>query len=180
MKRAVFLDRDGVVNRPLVKNGKPCSPRTFERFELYVGVKDILELYRQEGFLNIVVSNQPDIARGLMSLETLEQMHEFVRNNLPIDDILICPHDDGDGCDCRKPKSGLLLTAAREWQIDLKSSFMIGDQWKDVEAGRNAGCTTILLDYAYNQDAKPDFRAQDLWSAAEIVLCARRETYGLG
>jgi D-sedoheptulose 7-phosphate isomerase len=170
MKRAVFLDRDGVINNATIKEGKPFSPRKFEDFELCEGTKEILEAFQKKGFINIIVTNQPDISRGLMKWKDLEKIHNFIRGKLSVDDILVCPHDDKDNCDCRKPKSGLLLKAAEERNISLKNSFVIGDRWKDIEAGRNAGCTTILIDYPYNRDVNADFRVKDLASAGEIIL----------
>jgi len=175
MTKAVFLDRDGVINKVILKNDKPLSPRRIEDFEISDGIREFLLASKSEGFLNIAVTNQPDIARGLMSWETLEKMHKLVRDNLPIDDIFVCYHHDSDNCNCRKPKPGLLLEAAQKWEIDLRNSFMIGDQWKDMEAGWDAGCTTILLDRPYNQGAKSDFRTKDLLSTIEIILGSRKE-----
>jgi D-sedoheptulose 7-phosphate isomerase len=170
MNQGLFLDRDGVINKVILRYGQPFSVRRFDEFELVEGVREVLEAFRKEGFINIIVTNQPDIARGLMKKEELEKMHVLIREELPVDDILVCPHDDNDNCNCRKPKSGLLLKAAKERNIDLKSSFVIGDQWKDMEAGKNAGCTTVLIDYPYNKEVKADFRVKDLSSAEEIIL----------
>jgi len=170
MKRAIFLDRDGVINKAILKEGKPSSPKRFERFEFLEGVREVLEKFRREGFLNIIITNQPDIKRGLMKWETLEKMHRLIKEDLPIDDIFVCPHDDIDSCQCRKPRSGMLLEAAKRWDIDLKGSFLVGDQSKDMEAGKNAGCITIIIDYLYNREAEPDFRVNDLQSAMKIVL----------
>jgi D-glycero-D-manno-heptose 1,7-bisphosphate phosphatase len=119
--------------------------------------------------LNIVITNQPDISRGAMDISELEAMHRRIRETLPVDEILTCPHDDNDACDCRKPRPGMLLTAAQTWNIDLRQSFTIGDQWKDMEAGKAAGCTTVLIDYPYNQDVRADVRVPDLPSALQII-----------
>lgn len=175
MRRAIFLDRDGVINRIIIKEGKPFSPRKFEDFKLVDGVKDILERFRAEGLLNIIVTNQPDIARGLMKKEELQKMHSLIRENLPVDDIFICPHDNADNCNCRKPKPGMLLEAAKKWDIDLNESFMIGDSWKDIEAGRNAGCTTLLIDSPYNKQIDSDLRANELSAVAEMILNSQKK-----
>ena len=175
MKRAIFLDRDGVINSTIIKKGKPFSPRRLEDFELVDGIKDILERFRVRGLLNIIVTNQPDIARGLMKKEELRKMHNLIRENLPVDDIFICPHDDADNCSCRKPKPGMLLEAAKKWDIDLSESFMIGDSWKDIEAGRNAGCTTLLIDSPYNKQIDSDLRANELSAVAEIILNSQKK-----
>jgi len=169
MSRAIFLDRDGVVNRVILKNGKPFSPRTVEEFALSEGIADFIVESRKAGFLNIIFTNQPDIARGLMDSKTLQAMHDFVRNNLVVDDIFICTHDNADDCLCRKPKPGMLTDAAGKWKIDLGGSFVIGDQWKDMDAGKIAGCTTILLDCPYNKNVGCDFRVKNLRSALEII-----------
>ncbi len=176
MEKAIFLDRDGVINKVVLKNNKPFSPNRFEDFEFLDGVKDILQKFKEKGFLNIIITNQPDIARGRMDWETLEMMHCYTKANLPVDDIFVCPHDDIDDCCCRKPKPGLLFEAAKKCNIDLKDSFLIGDQGKDVEAGRCAGCTTILIDCPYNKKQDSDFKVSDLYSAVEIILnsCEKR------
>lgn len=175
MKQAIFLDRDGVINSTIIKEGKPFSPRKFEDFEFVDGIKNVLERFKTEGLLNIVVTNQPDIARGLMKKEELRKMHNLIRENLPVDDIFICPHDDADNCNCRKPKPGMLLEAAKKWDIDLSESFMIGDSWKDIEAGRNAGCTTLLIDSPYNKQIDSDLRANGLSAVAEMILNSRKK-----
>jgi D-glycero-D-manno-heptose 1,7-bisphosphate phosphatase len=169
MNRAVFFDRDGVINRIVLRGGKICSPRCLSEFEILPGARDALERSRAMGFLNIVITNQPDIARGLMPVAKLESMHRRIREALAVDDIVICPHDDADRCDCRKPRPGMLLAAAWDWKIDLKASFVIGDQWKDVEAGKAAGCTTILIDYPHNQATGADVRVQDLAEALRVI-----------
>jgi D-glycero-D-manno-heptose 1,7-bisphosphate phosphatase len=170
MKRAVFLDRDGVINRIIFRTGKPCSPRNVSEFEILDGVSDALASLRRAGFLNIVITNQPDITRGLMDVQKLESMHNRLRETLPVDDVLVCPHDDRDGCSCRKPKPGMLLAAAEKWGLDLQGSFVIGDQWKDVAAGKDAGCTTILVDYPHNRDTQVDYRAGSLAEAVQYIL----------
>ena len=172
MQRAIFLDRDGVINKVIFRkdNNKPESPRSFEEFELFEGTEDFLKRLKKEGFLTIIVTNQPDIARGLTSRKTLNKMHNFIKDNLSIDDIFVCPHDGDNSCQCRKPKLGMLLQAAKKWDIDLKNSFFIGDTWRDVGTGENAGCTTILIDYPYNKKIKSDFRVNDLKWAGKIIL----------
>jgi D-glycero-D-manno-heptose 1,7-bisphosphate phosphatase len=169
MRRAVFLDRDGVVNRVILKDGKPFSPRTLDEFVFCDAAGKFICDSREAGFLNIVFTNQPDISRGLVKLKAIEQIHELIRQNLKVDDIMLCPHDDKDNCRCRKPKSGMLTDAAKKWQIDLGSSFVIGDQWKDIAAGTNAGCRTILLDCPYNKNVESDYRIKDLSSAFKII-----------
>ncbi len=172
MQRAIFLDRDGVINKVIFRenSNKPKSPRKFEEFELIEGVEDFLKKLKEKEFLTIIVTNQPDVARGFTSWETLNKMHNFIKENLSIDDIYTCPHDDNSSCQCRKPKPGMLRQAAKKWDVDLKNSFLIGDNWRDIGAGENAGCTTILIDYPYNKKIKSDFRVDDLKCAGKIIL----------
>ena len=172
MKRAVFLDRDGVLNRSRVREGRPCAPVSLAEFELLPGVAEAVTGLRKAGFLLIVVTNQPDVASGVVSREVLEQIHQELRVLLPIDDIKVCCHVEEDGCTCRKPKPGMLLEAAREWSIDLNRSFMVGDRWRDVSAGKAAGCRTIFVDYGYAERLidPPDFRVTSLREAASIIL----------
>lgn len=152
MRRAVFLDRDGVINRSLVREGKPYAPTRISEFELLPGVPAALSRLRQHGFLNIVVTNQPDIATGKQRREDLDALHQQLLTKLAVDAIKVCCHVDADDCDCRKPKPGLLLEAAREFNIDLGQSFMVGDRWRDIAAGQLAGCKScFFIDYAYSE-----------------------------
>lgn len=172
VKCAIFLDRDGVINRAVVRNGRPYPPATLDDFILLPGVVSAILALRNAGFLIIVVTNQPDVAMGLQRREVVEAMHEKLLSTGLIDDIKVCYHIDADGCDCRKPKPGMLIDAAREWQIDLKNSFMVGDRWRDVEAGNSVGCFTYHIDYQYQEKApeKPDVVVATLQSAAQHIL----------
>lgn len=143
---AVFLDRDGVINRAIMRNGKPTPPASLEELEILPGVPEALRTFQSAGWLRIVVTNQPDVVRGTQTRQAVEAINAALLAALPLDDILVCYHDDQDQCDCRKPQPGLLIRAAAKYNIDLASSFMIGDRWKDVEAGRRAGCRTVLID----------------------------------
>ena len=171
-RRAVFLDRDGVLTRSLLRDGKPAAPTTVAEFELLPGVVDAVNRLHAAGFLLIVVTNQPDVSTGLTQREAVGEMHQRLYGWLPVDDIKVCYHVEADGCDCRKPKPGMLLTSSRERGIDLKSSWMIGDRWRDVAAGKAAGCRTILVEchYAERKAEAPDFTVQSLPGAAEIIL----------
>ncbi len=172
MKRAVFLDRDGIINRAVVRDGKPYPPATLEEFELLPGVEQAIHALCKAGFLIIVVTNQPDVATGVQRREVVEAMHDKLRTAGLCDDIKVCYHVEADGCDCRKPKPGMLLDAAREWQIDLARSFMVGDRWRDVAAGKAAGCFTFFIDYKYQeqQAEKPDAVVASLAEAAKLIL----------
>jgi D-glycero-D-manno-heptose 1,7-bisphosphate phosphatase len=170
--RAVFLDRDGVLNRAMVREGKPYPPASAAEVEILPGVVEALRRLKEAGFVLIVVSNQPDVARGTTPKETVEEINVYLAERLPIDRFITCYHDDIDNCDCRKPRSGMLLNGAREFNLDLTSSYMVGDRWRDVEAGRNAGCKTIFIDYGYDEQRTQlyDFRVSSLHEAASIIL----------
>ena len=171
-QRAVFLDRDGVLNANLVRDGKPFAPRRIEDFRLLPGVEDAVRRLKAAGFLAIVVTNQPDVAAGLTPRATVDAMHARLRAILPLDDIKVCWHRDVDACACRKPKPGMLLEAAAEHDVDLAASYMIGDRWRDIDAGRAAGCTTILVDHGLVQEqpARPDFKVSSLEEAVALIL----------
>ena len=178
-ERAVFLDRDGVINRALVRDNKPYPPSSFAEFEILPGVAEACAKLKQAGFLLVVTTNQPDVGRGTISLELVESLHAHMQRELPLDRVEVCYHP-GKGasdCDCRKPKPGMLLRAAQELNIDLKQSYMVGDRWRDIDCGHAAGCTTILIDYDYDEPLRlaPHHRAQSLVEAADIILALSRK-----
>jgi len=156
----------------MVRNGRPYAPTSLDEFELLPGVDEAVASLRRAGFLLIVVTNQPDVATGEVSASVLDAMHQKLRALLTLDDIKVCCHVDTDGCLCRKPRPGMLLEAAREWSIDLDRSFMVGDRWRDVSAGKAAGCTTLFVDcgYAERQVDAPDFVVTSLAEAVRIIL----------
>lgn len=170
--KAVFLDRDGVLNRALVRQGILTPPRRLDEVEILPGVPQALHRLHRAGMRLIVVTNQPDVARGSLSRETVEQLHARLRSELPLDDIRVCYHDDHDKCDCRKPKPGMLLAAARDFGLDLAASYMVGDTWRDVQAGRQAGCKVALIEQGYHPegDVQPHTRVSSLAEAAEWIL----------
>ena len=171
-RRAVFLDRDGVINRAVVREGRPYPPSSMEQLDIMPGASEALSRLRHAGFYLIVVTNQPDVARGTQTRETTEAIHLALQARLPLDEFRVCYHDDGDHCVCRKPRPGLLLDAAREAAVDLSASYMVGDRWRDIEAGQQAGCTTVLIDYGYAeaQRSEPDARVKSIAEAADWIL----------
>jgi D-glycero-D-manno-heptose 1,7-bisphosphate phosphatase len=175
--RAVFFDRDGVINRVLIHDGKPFSPRNLEEFVFNEGIQEAVPKLKDRGYKIIIITNQPDLARGKISQQTLDSMTQKIRGEIPVDDIFVCPHDDHHECSCRKPKPGLILAAAEKWGLDLSASYFIGDTWKDTEAGRAAGCQTILIDAVYNQDVACDFRVQSLSEAASLILSRQNKLF---
>lgn len=171
-RQAVFLDRDGVINRSVVRNGKPFPPENLAAMELIPGVPEAMQLLTNQGFLLIVVTNQPDVAKGITARDTVEEINGYLKNCLPIDEIFTCYHDDQANCDCRKPAPGSLLSAAQKHHIDLEKSYMIGDRWRDIEAGERAGCRTIFIDYGYDekQPITMNYKVETLLEAAYVIL----------
>jgi len=169
--KAVFLDRDGVINHVVFHKevNKPSSPWNIEEFKLIKGIYKPLMKLKKMGFLLFIISNQPDINRGRIKNGTTEKINKIIYEKFPIEDIMICPHDDKDNCVCRKPKPGMIEIIAKKYNINIKESFLIGDGWKDIEAGKKAGLTTILIDKDYNRDAKADYRVKNLEKSFEII-----------
>ena len=152
MKPALFLDRDGTINRSDVRDGRPYAPTRAEDFQILPGVAETIANVKEAGFPVIVITNQPDISTGKQSVEILDAMHARLTEELGIDDIFVCPHVDNHHCDCRKPRPGLILAAAQKWDVDCSRSIMAGDRWRDVDAGRAAGCATVFIDHGYAED----------------------------
>lgn len=168
----MFLDRDGVLSRAIVRNGKPFAPSSEADLEILPGVHDALCRLRAAGFYLVVVTNQPEVARGTLAPAVLDRMHARLSRDLPIDDIRVCPHDDADQCACRKPRPGLLEAAAGDAGLSLGESVMVGDRWRDIEAGRQAGCTTVFIDHGYDERRpdQPDAIVRSMSEAADWIL----------
>ncbi|NTW99378.1 MAG: HAD-IIIA family hydrolase [Geobacteraceae bacterium] len=172
MKRAVFLDRDGVTIEAIVREGKPYSPATLSAVKITEDIDIVLQKISAAGFMIIGITNQPDVARGLQTKEAVEEINHYLVDILPIKTIMLCCHDEKDECNCRKPKPGLLLDAAKLFNIDLAESYMVGDRWKDVDAGKAAGCKTIFIDYGYleRQPENQDFTIQKPRDILGIII----------
>jgi D-glycero-D-manno-heptose 1,7-bisphosphate phosphatase len=171
VNRAVFLDRDGVLNRTIVRNRVACAPASLAELEILPGVPEALSILRARGFRLIVVTNQPDVSRGLIRRAEVEAIHARMRQQLALDDIRVCYHDDRDGCACRKPSPGMLYAAAVEAEIVLARSFMVGDRWRDIDAGHRAGCRTLLVNAMDEPvESHPDAVAADLPAGVDWML----------
>ena len=171
MRRAIFLDRDGTLNKAFIKNGLPFSPSSFNEFEILPGVKESLLKLKKLNFVCLLITNQPDVSRGKIKKNVVIQMNNFLKSEIKLDDIFVCYHDDHDNCECRKPKPGLLLNAKKKWNINLNKSYMIGDRWKDIQAGINAGCKTVFINNNYkdNKEIKANFITDSLLDAVYIL-----------
>jgi len=173
MERAVFLDRDGVLNEPIVRDGKPYPPHSLDDFRLLPGVEEACVALSKAGFRLVVATNQPDVGRGDIARELVEKMHDRLCEVLPIDRVEVCYDPGGErSSEFRKPSPGMLLRAAESLGIDLKSSYMVGDRWRDIDCGYAAGCRTVFIDRGYSESLReqPDLRASDLPSAAALIL----------
>lgn len=169
--KAVFLDRDGVLNKAVIVDGKPYPPKSVDELQIPEGVKEGLKQLKKLDYLLIVITNQPDVARGITPMKIVDDINNNLKQQLLIDDIFCCVHDNADNCDCRKPKPGMIFAAAKKWNIDLDYSFMVGDRWRDVETGKNAGLKTILIDYAYTEKYdKPDYKCHNFSEVIQIIM----------
>ena len=172
LNRAVFLDRDGVINRMFVRDGRPFAPTTLEQFAILPGVVEAIAALKNTGFRVIVATNQPDVGAGKVAREIVEAMNARVQQVCRVDDVRVCYHTEADRCACRKPKPGLLVDAARDWSLDLRGSYMVGDRWRDIVAGHAAGCRTVLIDYNYAEQKaeNPDIVVKSLEEASRRIL----------
>ena len=172
MYRAVFLDRDGVINRSTVVNGIPKPPGAIEEVEILDGVIDAIRILKENNFLPVVVTNQPDVSRGKTSEDQVRAINAYIGAAADIQHFYVCFHDDKDFCDCRKPAPGLIYRATRELGLRINESFMVGDRWRDIEAGQAAGCQAIFIDYSY-QEKKPKMpylKVKSLLQASQIII----------
>jgi D-glycero-D-manno-heptose 1,7-bisphosphate phosphatase len=172
---AVFLDRDGVLNEPVVRDGKPYPPFSVGELVIADGVRAALDRLKSAHYRLVVVTNQPDVATGAQRREVVDAINAALVAALPLDEVRVCYHDDRAACDCRKPAPGLLLRAPEH---DLRRSVMVGDRWRDVEAGVRAGvgaCVLIDREYAEPMTIEPDARVRTLTEAADWILRRRRE-----
>ena len=172
MKRAVFLDRDGVVNLAYTRSGKSYPPKDLSQLIILPNVEESVKNLTKFGFVVVVVTNQPDISNGNSSYEILNAVHKEISSRTGIENFYVCPHIDSDNCTCRKPKPGLILKAAKDLNLDLRKSYMVGDRWRDVGAGQSAGCKNFFIDYNYceKRPVEPFITVSSLLQATEIIL----------
>lgn len=171
MKRAAFLDRDGVLNASITNDGIPVPPRSVEEVVILEGVEESVKLLKLYDFLPVVISNQPDVARGMTSITSVNEINAHIGNKLDIQHFYVCFHDDKDLCVCRKPLPGLIYESALHLDLSISNSFLVGDRWRDIEAGQRAGCKTFFINNSYSetQPKKPFTRVSSLLEAVEIM-----------
>jgi D-glycero-D-manno-heptose 1,7-bisphosphate phosphatase len=170
MKQGVFIERDGILNRVRVERRQQVGPLALEEFHPNSEVAPLLNELKAAGLLLIVTTNQPALSRGELSRRELDRMHQLVLKTFPVDDILVCPHEEMDACTCRKPKPGLLIEGAHKWRLELSRSFVISDKWQDADAARRAGLTSLLLDSPWLGGGHHDFVLPDLSSLVGKIL----------
>lgn len=175
MKRAIFIERDGILNEVRQGPKNQIAPLTLEEFKVIEGAAVGLRKLKDAGFVLIMTSNQPGLSRGYQSRRELDRMHDILKRGFPLDDIMICPHDEADHCPCRKPRPGLLIEAAFKWHLNLDHSFVISDKWQDAEAARTAGCTSLLLQSPWVGKVHHDFVLADFDSIADKILSLKQQ-----
>ncbi|MBF0288345.1 MAG: HAD family hydrolase [SAR324 cluster bacterium] len=169
--KAILLDRDGVINHSIVIGGKPYPPPTMAEFQFTEAIQETLEILKKANYILVIFTNQPDVGRKTQSLQQVEMFHQHIQVTLPIDQIYACFHDNSDQCDCRKPKPGMLYQAQKDWNIDFSRSYVVGDRWRDIDAGNEVGCQTIWIDYGYDEElhSQPDFTVQSVQEISKII-----------
>lgn len=177
MKKAVFLDRDGVLNRSLMINGVPKPPTAVEDVEILAGVIEAIQILKNHDFVPVVVTNQPDVARGVMTQSQVEAINTYIGFVTDIKYFYTCFHDDADICDCRKPAPGLIYRAAHELELSVDLSYLVGDRWRDISAGQAAGCQTFFIDYSYSE-LKPKMPFKEVSSLLEAAYLMVGEPNG--
>ena len=172
MNKAVFLDRDGVINKPIVIEGKSYAPQSLKDFKIFPKVKVAVKKLRNNGFKVFVISNQPDIGNKLIKKKTLNQMHKLLKSKVPVNKIYFCPHTRNDKCKCRKPNPGMIIKASKDSGILLKESYVIGDRKTDIDAGLKAGCKTIFVNHNYveKKPTKQEKTVKSLHAAVKYIL----------
>ena len=174
LRPAVFLDRDGTLNRQVVRDGKPYPPQSVAEFDLFPGVPEACAQLAAAGYVLVVATNQPDVGRGTQPQAVVEAMHAKLQKLVPeISRVEVC-YDPGRGEKSlrRKPEPGMLLDAARDLGLDLARSWMVGDRWRDIDCGKRAGVRTVFIDFGYAEElkAKPDFTVSSFVDAVRIIL----------
>jgi D-glycero-D-manno-heptose 1,7-bisphosphate phosphatase len=173
--KAVFLDRDGVLVVPQFRDGRSFAPQRLEDFRLYDGSRAAVSRLKAAGFVVVVATNQPDVGAGIVAERVIEAMHSRLRAEVPVDDIETCFDTRAHATERRKPAAGMLFDAARKWQVDLGTSYVVGDRHTDVEAGIRAGCTSVFIDHSYAAEVKPTAQSATVRNLTEAVDWILRE-----
>ncbi len=173
MNSAIFLDRDGVVNYSIIRDKKPYPPISLGELKIFPEIKRVIDFFKLKKFKIFVITNQPDVARGKISIDEVEKINASILSQLSIDEIFTCYHDNQDKCECRKPKPGAFMTLSQKYNIDLSKSIMVGDRAKDIEAAKNANCPSVFIDYGYNEP-KPIDQHYTVDSVEGLLTCLEK------
>ena len=173
MNSAIFLDRDGVVNYTIIREKKPYAPICINELKIIPEIKRVIDFFKQRQFKVFVITNQPDVARGKVTMGEVKKINASILSQLSIDEIFTCYHDNQDQCECRKPRPGAFMTLSKKYNIDLTKSIMVGDRAKDIEAAKNANCPSVFIDYGYNEP-KPIDQKYTIDSVEELLTCLER------
>jgi D-glycero-D-manno-heptose 1,7-bisphosphate phosphatase len=170
MKSAIFFERDGVLTVARVERQHQATPLSLGEFQINPAALPALKQLKEAGFVLIVTTNQPGISHGTLSRRELDRMHDLLRRTFPIDDIMVCPHDENDHCPCRKPAPGLFTEAAFKWHVDLERSFVVSDKWQDARAARTVGSTSMIIHSPWVGPGHHDFVLPSLAAVAGKIL----------
>ena len=174
MYKGLFLDRDGVVNHSVIRYNKPYAPLNIKQVKIIPAIKNVIKFAKKNGFKVFIITNQPDVSRGLTKKEKVEEINKFINKELcDVDYIFTCYHDNQDQCECRKPKPGAFIALSQKYNIDLTKSIMVGDRAKDIEAAKNANCSSVFIDYGYNE-IKPTDQTYTINAVDELLCCLKK------
>ena len=168
--QAIFLERDGILNLPEIHEQHQITPATVTRLKINHSAQPVLKKLKAPGFLLIATTNQPGLTNGTVSRLELDRMHDLLQHCFQLDDIMVCPHEEGDDCPCRKPKPGLLTEASFKWRINLEQSFVISDKWQDARAAREVGSFSMIVKSPWAGSGHHDFVVPDLASVVDKIL----------
>ena len=173
MNSAIFLDRDGVVNYSIIREKKPYAPLSLSELKIIPEIKRVIDFFKFKQFKIFVITNQPDVARGKVTIDEVEKINAAILSQLSIDEIFTCYHDNQDQCECRKPRPGAFMTLSKKYNIDLTKSIMVGDRAKDIEAAKNANCPSVFINYGYNE-IKPTDQSYTINGVDELLCCLEK------
>jgi D-glycero-D-manno-heptose 1,7-bisphosphate phosphatase len=173
MKTGIFFERDGILTVARVERQHQATPLSLEDFKIDPAALPALSKLKEAGFVLIATTNQPGISRGTLSRRDLDRMHDLLRRSFPLDDIMVCPHDETDQCPCRKPAPGLFTEAAFKWHLDLERSFVVSDKWQDARAARTVGCTSMIIHSPWMGPGHHDFVLPNLSAVPDKILQLR-------
>ena len=173
MKSGIFFERDGVLNLAKIVGQHQVSPLSLDEFHINPAALEPLQQLKAAGFIIVATTSQPGLSRGYLPRRELDRMHALLKQQLPLDDILVCPHDESDHCNCRKPQAGLLTEAGFKWHLDLERSYVVSDKWQDAQAAHVVGCTSLMLQSPWIGGGHHDFVLSNLSELVQKIQQVR-------